>query len=79
MRGGGRRGRVFRRTWGARDEGILSRDMLKLREVGIGHMDDERDSSSCRGQMGYCDTCSVDGSCMQVNKSITKRCWRQVR
>lgn len=46
MRGGGRRGRVFRRRWGARDEGILSRDMLKLREVGIGHMDDERDSSS---------------------------------
>lgn len=33
MRGGGRRGRVFRRRWGARDEGILSRDMLKLREV----------------------------------------------
>lgn len=46
MRGGGRRGRVFRRRWEARDEGILSRDMLKLREVGIGHMDDERDSSS---------------------------------
>lgn len=52
MRGGGRRGRVLRRRWGARDEGILSRDMLKLREVpvGIGHMDDERDSSSCGGQ-----------------------------
>lgn len=33
MRGGGRRGRVFRRRGGARGEGILSRDMLKLREV----------------------------------------------
>lgn len=31
-------------------------------------MNDERDSSSC----------FVDGSCMQVNKSITERCWQQV-
>lgn len=50
MRGGGRRGRMLRRRWGARGEGILSRYMLKLREVGIGHIDEERDSSSCSGQ-----------------------------